>query len=303
MTSAYTKVVSYILIVFLGYALKRLGIFKTEHSDAISKIIFNISLPCVIITSFYSVQITREYLLPLVCGFGFNVLMLALGAILARRAKDRDLALMYSLFIPSQNIGVFGIPVARAVFSPAVVAGLCLYDIGNATIMFGPSFVTAAARADGERISPRYAAKKLFSSVSFDAYLIVVLMTLLKIPMPAPVITFADICAAGNGFLAMLLFGIMLEPKVEREHRLVIIKITLIRLIAAALFALPAWFLLPAAADLRIAIVISLAMPSATASAVIAASHGVDKALVSGFSTVSLIIGAAIVFALSLVLA
>jgi predicted permease len=302
-TNAYAKIASYILIVILGYALKRLGLFKTEHSEVVSKIIFNITLPCAILTSFHSVEITSAYITPLVFGFGFNIVMLALGLYLARRAKDRDSALMYILFVPSQIVGIFGIPVASAVFSPAVVAGLCLYDIGNATIMFGPSFVLASARADGERLTAKYAIKRLLSSVSFDVYIIAISMSLLKISMPAPVLTFAEICGAGNGFLAMLLFGIMLEPKVEREHRLVITKITLIRLVASALVALPVWFLLPVAADLRIAIVICLAMPAAVAAAVIATSHGVNKALVSGFSAVSLIIGAGIVFVLSLVLA
>lgn len=299
MTGAYAKIVSYLLIVVLGYALKRLRLFRTEHAELISKIILNVTLPCVIITSFHSVIISGMFLAVLVLGFAYNLLMLAVGSLMARRAPDRDSGLTYSLFIPSQNIGIFGIPVAQACFSPAVVAGLCLFDIGNATIMFGPSFVIASARADGGRITARYVIKKFLSSVPFDIYIIVIAMSLLKITMPASVLTFAEICGAGNGFLAMLFFGIMLETKIERPHRLVISRITLIRLAASALFAVPAWFLLPLAADLRIAIVISLAMPTATATAVFAASLGVNKTLISGLSAVSLVIGAAIALLLS----
>lgn len=302
MTGAFAKVVSYLLIIVLGYALRRLRLFRAKHTEVISKIIFNITLPCVIIISFSSIEMSGAFLALIAAGFVYNLFMLALGAIIARRAPDRDSGIMYGLFVPSQNIGIFGIPVAQACFSPAVVAALCLFDIGNATVMFGPSFVMASARADGGRATARYVIKKLFSSVPFVTYLVVISMELLKIAMPLPVLTFAQICGAGNSFLAMLLIGIMLEPRIERPHRLIIARITLIRLAAAALFAVPAWFMLSLPTDIKIAIVIALSMSTAAASAVHAASLGVNKALISGLSAVSMFIGAGLVLILSVVL-
>jgi len=302
MAGAFAKIVSYLIIVVLGYALRRLRLFRAEHAEVISKIIFNITLPCVIIASFSSIKMSGAFMALIAAGFVYNLFMLALGSIMARRAPDRDSGIMYSLFIPSQNIGIFGIPVAQACFSPAVVAALCLFDIGNATIMFGPTFVMASARADGGRATARYVLKKLLGSVPFDVYIVVIAMSLLKIAIPSPVLTFAQICGAGNGFLAMLFIGIMLEPKIERLHRLIIARITLIRLAAAALFAVPVWFMLPLPADVKIAIVISLSMPTAAASAVHAASLGLNKTLISGLSAVSLFIGAGLVLVLSVVL-
>jgi len=303
MAGAFTKVVSYLLIIVLGYLLKRLKLFRVEHTEVLSKIIFNITLPCVIITSFQSVTVSGMFLAVLAAGFAYNIIMLGIGALMARRAPNSDSGIMYNLFITSQNIGIFGIPVAQACFSPAVVASLLLFDIGNATVMFGPAYVMASARADGNRVTVKYVVRKLLGSVAFDVYILVIAMAFMKISMPAPVLTFAGICGAGNGFIAMLFFGIMFEPEIERLHRLVIARITIIRLAAGALFAVAAWFLLPLPADMRIAIVVCLAMPTATASAVNATSLGVNKTLISGLSAVSLIISAASVLVLSMVLA
>ena len=65
MAAAITKIISYLLIVVLGYALKRAKLFKAENSDLISKIILNITLPCVIITSFQSVIMSGQFVISL----------------------------------------------------------------------------------------------------------------------------------------------------------------------------------------------------------------------------------------------
>ncbi len=302
MAAAITKIISYLLIVVLGYALKRAKLFKAENSDLISKIILNITLPCVIITSFQSVIMSGQFVIVLILGFVFNVAMLGIGGFFSRFGKDRCEKTLYGIFVPSQNIGFFGIPIAQACFSPAVIASLCVFDMGNAAIMFGPSVLFAASRMDGQRPTVASVIKKLFSTPAFDVYLVVVALSLLKIAVPAPVLTFAGICGAGNAFLAMLFFGIMLEVDFEKSDILLIAKILSVRFAAAAAFALPVWYLLPLQQEFRIGAVLCMIMPTATASAAFASSLGCSKKLVAGISSVSLVIGAALSLTLVLVL-
>ena len=290
------------MIIVLGYVLKRAKLFKAEHSDIISKIILNITLPCVIITSFQSVIMSGQFLIVLILGFTFNVVMLGAGGFFSRFGKDKSEKTLYGIFIPSQNIGFFGIPIAQACFSPTVIASLCVFDMGNAAIMFGPSVLFASARMDGQRPTVASVFKKLFSTPAFVAYVLVVALSLLKIALPAPVLTFAGICGAGNSFLAMLFFGFMLELDFEKSDIVLIFKILGVRLAAAAAFSVLAWFMLPLQLDYRIGVVLCMIMPTATASAAFASSLGCNKKLVAGISSVSLVIGAALSLILVLVL-
>ncbi len=303
MAAAITKMISYLLIIILGYALKRAKLFKSEHSDIISRIILNITLPCVIITSFQSVNMSGQLLIILVLGFVFNAAMLGVGLFFSRFGKDKSEKTLYRILIPSQNIGFFGIPIAQACFSPTVVASLCAFDVGNAAIMFGPSVILASASMDGRRPTAGSLLKKLFSAPAFDAYLVVIALSFLKITIPTPVLTFAGICGASNAFLAMLFFGLMLEVNFEKSDILVILRIIGVRLATAVALSIPAWFLLPLHRDFRIGIVLCMIMPVATAAAANASSLGCCKKIVSGSASLSLVICSVLALILTAALA
>ncbi len=297
--NAATKIVSYLLIIALGYLLKKARLFRTEHSEVLSRIILNITLPCVIVTGFQNVALSGEFAAVLAMGFVFNAAMLGLGAFFAKRAGEKDDKVMYGLFIPSQNIGIFGAPIVQACFSPTVSASIFIFDIGNAAIMFGPSFIIASAVSDGRRVTPLSAIKKLLSTAAFDAYILVIALSLLDLKLPAPVLSLANICGAGNGFLAMLFFGIMLEPRFDDSDRRMISKILLVRLAAGAAAAIFVWTLHPIQPELKIGVTLCLSMPIATASAAYASGLNCKKERISGVSALSLFISAGLALLLA----
>ncbi len=289
---AAIKIFGYLVIIALGYILKRAGLFRTEHSEVLSKIILNITLPSVIITGFQNVSLSGEFAAVLAMGFAFNAAMFGLGVFFAKRAGEKSDKIMYGLFIPSQNIGIFGAPIVQACFSQVVSAAIFIFDIGNAVIMFGPSFVMASAVSEGVRITPASVIKKLFSTAAFDAYILVIALSLLNLKLPAPVLTLAGICGAGNGFIAMLFFGIMLEPKLDRADMRLVATILSVRLAAGAAAALIVWTLLPITLELKIGVTLCLSMPIATASAAHASGLDCKKQRISGLSAASLFISA-----------
>ena len=299
MANVVTKIISYILIIVLGYALKRAKLFRVDHADVIAKIILNITLPCVLVSTLRTINFSGQFLVVFVFGLVYSIIMLGIGGFFSNFGKDKGEKTLYGIFIPSQNIGIFGIPIAQACFSTTVIASLCIFDIGNAAIMFGPSFILASVRMDGERPTVGYVFKKLFSSPAFDVYILLLVLSFFNITLPAPVFSFAEICGAGNGFLAMLLFGIMFEANLKKSDIVFISKIIGTRLAVASVFSVLVWLLLPIPQDLRIGIVVSLAMPTATASAVHAASLGCNKTLVSGIASISLVISGALTLLLA----
>ena len=46
------KPLSYVLVIVLGYALKRVGFFGRTDHRLISKIMINITLPCAVVQAF-----------------------------------------------------------------------------------------------------------------------------------------------------------------------------------------------------------------------------------------------------------
>ena len=46
------KPMSYVLVIILGYTLKRVGFLNKSDQQTLSKVMFNITLPCAIIQGF-----------------------------------------------------------------------------------------------------------------------------------------------------------------------------------------------------------------------------------------------------------
>ena len=64
----------FIAIIILGYILRRVGFFKQEDFNVLSKIVLKITLPAAIITSFAGKSIELNLLSVLFVGLGSGLL-------------------------------------------------------------------------------------------------------------------------------------------------------------------------------------------------------------------------------------
>ena len=123
------------------------------------------------------------------------------------------------------------------VFSGLDVVYLCSVDIGNAL---------ADHVASGENhfyIKDLF--KKLFSSIPFDVYIIIFILSIFKLQIPTPILNIASTIGAGNSFLAMLMIGMVLEVKVSPHETKNIMKVIGLRLSGTIILSLITYFLLP----------------------------------------------------------
>ena len=131
---------------------------------------------------------------------------------------------------------------------------------------------------------------KLFSSVPFDAYVIMTVLALLKIQLPAVILSFAETAGSANGFIALLMLGIGFEIQMEKEKIAQIIKILATRYGLALLMALGFYFLTPFGLEMRQALaIVSLGPISSVAPAFTGALNG-DVELASAVNSLSIII-------------
>src|SRR5690625_6203583 len=71
-----------IIIIAIGYILKKINIITELDGEGLSRIIFNITLPALIIVSFTDMTIEPSLFLLIVFGFVYGLIMVCFGIFL-----------------------------------------------------------------------------------------------------------------------------------------------------------------------------------------------------------------------------
>ena len=80
---------TYMITMFLAYGLKKLGIFQVKDRKIFANLIFNVTLPAMLVSSFSTASVDLWYIVSFVLGLLVNVLMLtAACAISAKKSLD-----------------------------------------------------------------------------------------------------------------------------------------------------------------------------------------------------------------------
>ena len=256
---------SFISIIVLGYFLKKIGFFKDEDFHILSRITIRITLPCAIITSFAGKQIDPALLSLTFMAIGCGLVYIAIGYLI-NRGKSREVQAFEMLNLPGYNIGTFVIPFAQSFLGSMGVIAVSLFDTGNAVICLGGAYSLAAMVKDGNRFSLMRILKTLGKSVPFMTYVIMLLVNMLKLEVPALILSAAGIGSNANAFMAMLMIGVGFKLELrDKTQTGTVIKLLSIRYALATVLALISYFLLPFELEVRQALVILVFSPIGSA--------------------------------------
>lgn len=245
METVLLKAAGFVVIIMIGYLMKILRVFSRRDGRFLSKLIMQVTLPAAVITGFQGFEIDTNIVFMILFGIGSNVIML-LCALRASKGKVPEVRAFYILGVSTYNIGAFTVPFVQTFFSSKELGIVCLFDVGNAIMSLGLTYIFAYHMThSGEKIPVWKTIKQLFSSVPLDVYLIMFALSVFQIKLPTPVVEIASVIGNTNGFLAMLMIGILFEVKFKKNAFNTMIKILAIRYIGAALLAALTWFLLP----------------------------------------------------------
>ncbi|WP_315077409.1 AEC family transporter [uncultured Clostridium sp.] len=92
MNEVLTKTGVFILIIILGYSLKRIGFFKQSDFKVVSKIVLNITLPCAVISNFNKLEMDMTLLFLVVIGIVCNFVMIGAGYLVAWKNNNSEKA-------------------------------------------------------------------------------------------------------------------------------------------------------------------------------------------------------------------
>jgi len=290
MTGILLKSASLVSFILLGYLLKRKGVFGPEDYRIITKIVLNITMPCAAIVSFSSYQPDFSLLLATVLGFGLNCLMLVV-AFLVSRGIPRNIRSIWLNCVPGFNIGAFAMPFVQSFLSPASLVGTCLFDTGSALMCNGTTYAISRNILDGTTgVNLKRIGNTLLHSVPFLTYFTLLIVTLVKLPIPKPLVTFVSPAANANAFVAMFMVGMMFDLHMEKAYLKQMAKILALRFSLGAAAAALFYFCMPLPLEIRQALAIAVFAPASMTSTAFAVKAGGDPAVAAGVNSISILI-------------
>lgn len=287
----------FVAVIILGYVLKKLGVFREEDFTVLSKICIRITLPAAIVTSFAGKAIDPAMLAIVLLGLGGGVVYIILGFLLNLRSSKEQRAFEI-LNLPGYNIGCFTMPFVQSFLGPVGVITTSLFDAGNAFVCLGGSYGVASMVKDGKGFDFMRIVKALSKSVPFVTYILMVVLNLLKVGVPGPIISFAEIVGNANAFMAMFMIGVGFKLDGDKSQIGTIVRILAARYAFATVFALVCYFILPFELEVRQALVILAFSPIGSAVPPFTRELGGDVGLSSAINSIAIIISIVIIVAL-----
>ena len=279
----------FVAIIFLGYALRRMGVFKAEDFSVLSKVVIRVTLPAAIIVSFADKEIDPSMLTLALLGFATSAVYIVVGFVCSAGKSPAQRAFDI-VNLPGFNIGNFTLPFVQSFLGSTGVIVTSLFDTGNAIVALGVSFGIASMIQDGSGFSMKRIVKALSKSVPFITYITVVALNLLRIPLPGVLVSCAEVVAGGNAFLAMFMIGVGFKLGGDRSQLGCILRIVSIRYAVAVVLGLVCYFLLPFALEVRQTLVILVFSPVSSIVPAYTGELGGDVGLSSAINSVTIIV-------------
>lgn len=293
MEQVLTKALAFIAIIALGYLLKRCGFFKAQDYELVAKIVLNVTLPCAVITSFAAFKMDYALFILTLIGFVGNVVMIALGFLLTRY-QTREAKIFYVFNLSGYNIGCFTLPFAQSFLGPFAVVAACMFDVGNSIMCTGGTYALAGGLIHtGEKYEPvtwRSVALKLFSSVPFMVYMLMLICAVLGLHLPQAVYTLTGLVGSANTFLSMLMIGMMFELTLDLKKLQTLREVVLYRYLIGVAAAWLCFYYLPLSREIKEVLALVFLAPSTAIGPIFIAKMGGNVHLAGFANSVTIMI-------------
>ena len=289
MNAIVTTISSIILMIALGYFLKRIDFLSQNDLTPLNKIVVNIFLPCMIFSALYSADLTllpKLWILPFVILIS-SFLTGIVSLILLKKFKYDDKK-MWSVLVTVMiaNTGFMGYPVTLGVFGHAGFLRAIFCDIATMVIFTLLSFVLVLKFGG----SYKKAFKKIFLFPAIWAIILGLLFNLGHIPIGNVLNTSINYLSQGTIPLIMLFLGLSIDFSGFSRSRFMIMFTSVMKLLIFPLFAFLIVNILCLDGLEHTVSIVEASMPSGMLSLVLAISYGLDFELTSDCILISTVI-------------
>lgn len=290
MINILVKAACLIFIICAGYLFKKTRLLSPDDFKPISKIVFNFTLPCAIVNSLSVSNINYSYLWIILIGLACNLMTLAIGYGLKRKKNQKEKA-FNMINLSGYNIGNFAYPFIQTFLGSNAIMALCLFDAGNCIMCTsGTKVITSNMVSYEHKMTQTEFIFKIFHSIPFDIYIIMFLITMARLRLPQPVLTFTGIVGNANTFLSMLMLGIGFEMYFKMEYINRLVYYIGIRMLISFAMAICFFYLLPFDYEIRKTLMILVFAPISTWCPVYSQLAGGDVAVSSAITSFSILV-------------
>lgn len=234
-----------ILLILLGYFLKRINYVKATDSQVLSTLVLNVTLPSLVIVNLNSADLDLSFSILPIMMIVYGILSKIIAIWLFKK-YDNQMRGSVGMMMASLNIGLFAYPLVDAIWPEKGLIYFGMADIGGAIIMFGVTYFVGSYFSEGsDQFNFKFLGKKLLQSVPLLTYLIMFTLNMLNIKLPDFAIDFFGIISKANMPLSMILLGVMLSFQVDRKFLPVAIKYLIVHYGLGLIAGLAIYYFLP----------------------------------------------------------
>ncbi len=281
-------ILAIIIMVFLGYGMRRSGLLKYGDAKSLNKIVVNLAIPSLIFLALYRIEISiipSLMPIPLICiiiGFISGLIAYFWGKFKGYSKETR-----WSIMLPviMLNSGFLGYPIALGVFGVNGLIRAIFYDMGSIIVFIGMGIILLAIFGG----SKREVIKRALLFPPLWGIILGLLANYFNFSIGfvvSDVLTFLSGAAIP---LIMISLGLSLEFKGIKEHLSDAAFVSTVRLIISPALAVLIVILFGLSGLERTVTIIEAAMPSAMLSVVLAITYDLDIKLTAScvfFSTI-----------------
>lgn len=271
-------ILSIIIMVVLGYSLRRGSILKPGDAHTLNKIVINVAIPSLIFLAMYNSDmqaISSSAIIPLIC-----ILISFLTGVVAylwTKGKGFSKKVSWSIIIPTAmlNSGFMGYPIALGIFGQEGMVRAVFYDMGSILVFIGLGIILMFIfKGDYRDIL-----KRALIFPPLWGIILGIMANYLQIPLGG-VISGVLIYLSGAAIpLIMISLGLSLEFRGIKENMGAASFVSLVRLIISPLIALMVVTMVGLGGLEKTVTLLEAAMPSAMLSMVLAITYDLDVKL------------------------
>ncbi|WP_010283766.1 AEC family transporter [Bacillus timonensis] len=252
-----------IIIIALGYFLKRIHILQEKDGEVISKLIFKITLPALVLVTFDSVEVQPSLILLPIVVLVYGIIISFLGLLIFKN-EEKEVKGSFLMMSSGFNVGLFAFPLVFAIWGIDGLTYFSMFDVGTSFLVFGIAFIMGSYFSkEGLSLKPVEIGKKLVKSIPLMTYLFASILNYSHIKLPGVVIDIASTISGANIPLSLLLLGLYLNFKFEKQFLKPMLKFLTFRYGIGLLVGVTLFFLLPYEDMFRYTILIGMLLPVA----------------------------------------
>lgn len=276
------------LIMIVGVYARKKDILSKEASKSFSNFLTNITLPCLLISSFnytYSQDMISKARIMFVYSIIIHIILIFVSRILTFKYPENSKKVLRFATIFS-NCGFMGYPVLESLFGKIGIFYGAIFNIPFNIFMFSIGIMIYTGKKDLKTL------KEVLVNPAIIATILGLIIFSFSIKLPYPVFTAMSIVGSMTTPLSMIIVGAMLSEIKLKDifSGTLVYYASFLRLIAVPFLTLGILKLLNADKLLMQIAVIIEAMPAAVLASVLAEKYGADTALASRSVFISTII-------------